>query len=388
MDVPNGWSTCNLGEVCSVRNKTHVDSELYIGLEHIGQGNNILVARGNAKEFRSTKNTFKKGDVLYGKLRPLLNKVFLAIEDGYCSTDILPLQVNGKISAEYLLRVLTHSNFLSFAVATSSGTKMPRTNWSDIRDFKVLLPSSQEQHDIALILSNMDKLIQKTDQIIEQTQRLKKGLMQKLFTKGIGHREFKVNIYEFDKKVFIPLSWQVTNLSYVCDILDSQRIPIEESERKRRKGDIPYYGASGIIDYIDDFIFDEELLCLAEDGENLRSKALPLAFIIQGKTWVNNHAHVLRPRHEFANIQYLEYFLNYKSYDNYLSFTAQPKLNQESMKKIKIILPPLHEQKMIALIIINVDTKIKNYQNYSIVLEKLKIGLMQNLLTGKIRVKV
>ena len=101
-------------------------------------------------------------------------------------------------------------------------------------------------------------------------------------------------------------------------------------------GNIPYYGASGVIDYVNDYIFDEKLLCLGEDGENLRSRVKPLAFTIQGKSWVNNHAHVLRPNNLTIH-EYLECYLNQISVIQHLDFSAQPKLNQTEMKKIKFI---------------------------------------------------
>ncbi|MGB6674958.1 MAG: restriction endonuclease subunit S [Candidatus Nitrosopolaris sp.] len=193
--------------------------------------------------------------------------------------------------------------------------------------------------------------------------------------------DVKRETYEFHKEVLLPRTWTITQLSDLCEILDGQRIPIEESERKKRKGMYPYYGASGIIDYMDGFIFNERLLCLAEDGENLRSRVLPVAFTIDGKTWVNNHAHVLRPKKEKTDHQYLEYFLNYKLFDNYLSFTAQPKLTQEAMRKIRIILPNIGEQQKIASILSKVDELIKKTDQLIEQTRRLKKGLMQRLFT-------
>ena len=202
--------------------------------------------------------------------------------------------------------------------------------------------------------------------------------MQELKKVGQG---YKLISYEFNKQIVIPGNWALMKLTETCDILDAQRIPIEESERKRRKGNFPYYGASGIIDCIDDFIFNEKLLCLAEDGENLRSRVLPVAFIIEGKTWVNNHAHVLKPKANVADVKYLEYFLNHKKYEKYLSFTAQPKLTQEEMKKILVILPPLIEQRKIASILSKVHELIKKIDQIIEETQRLKKGLMKRLFT-------
>ncbi len=119
---------------------------------------------------------------MYGKLRPLLNKVWLATEEGHCSTDILPLQTKENIVPTILLLVLTDYRFFWFAVSYSSGTKMPRTNWSDMKNFLVFLPSVIEQQKIATILSNIDDKITSQEQYKEKLERLKKSLMQKLLT--------------------------------------------------------------------------------------------------------------------------------------------------------------------------------------------------------------
>ncbi|NLU40216.1 MAG: restriction endonuclease subunit S [Bacteroidales bacterium] len=146
----------------------------------------------------------------------------------------------------------------------------------------------------------------------------------------------------------LPKGWEIKKLGEVCENLDSKRIPI--TQNKRKKGDIPYYGASGIVDYVSDFIFNEDLLCVSEDGANLLARTYPIAFPISGKTWVNNHAHVLK----FPNLvtqKIVEIYLNSIRVDDYVSGMAQPKLNQAMLNKIKIPLPPLPEQQRIVSIL-------------------------------------
>ena len=182
IEIPQEWTIKKLNEVCNIRQNDKILSNLYVGLEHIGQGNNQIESTGTTDNFTSTKNTFCKGDVLYGKLRPLLNKVWLATNSGYCSTDILPLVSTSKIHARILLFVLTSSTFLWYAVGTSAGTKMPRTSWSDMKKFPIILPNVHEQTRIASILSGVDAYIQKNQEYKTKLERLKKGLMQKLLT--------------------------------------------------------------------------------------------------------------------------------------------------------------------------------------------------------------
>src|SRR5215211_2574345 len=113
IEVPDHWKTYSLSDLCRVRKSNSIESELYIGLEHIGQGTNRLESRGNVNDFTSTKNAFVKGDVLYGKLRPLLNKVWLATENGYCSTDILPIIPNERVLGIILMYILSSPRFVA-----------------------------------------------------------------------------------------------------------------------------------------------------------------------------------------------------------------------------------------------------------------------------------
>lgn len=136
-----------------------------------------------------------------------------------------------------------------------------------------------------------------------------------------------------------------------------------QAEREKVKGEIPYYGACGIVDYVDNFIFNEEILLVGEDGQNLISRNKPMAFIVRGKSWVNNHAHVLKMKSEI-DISFLRFYLNSIDYSNYITGSAQPKLNQGKLSKIKIPLPPLALQQKFASIVEKVE-KIKQSQKKS-----------------------
>ena len=252
-----------------------------------------------------------------------------------------------------------------------------------LREILIPIPSIKEQEKIASILSTVDEQIDNVDALIEKNKELKKGLMQTLLTKGIGHTKFKkTEIGE------IPEEWEVKKLECVFEILDSMRKPIKASDREKIEGDIPYYGASGVIDWINDYIFDEELILLGEDGENLNSRNSDLAFKISGKTWVNNHAHVFRViNKKECNIDFMVYYLEAKDYSIYIAGSAQPKITQAQCRKFLLPLPKKEEQDKIASILSEVDEKIAKYENKKQMLEELKKGLMQQLLTGKIRVK-
>lgn len=138
---------------------------------------------------------------------------------------------------------------------------------------------------------------------------------------------------------------------------DSKRRPVTKSARN--KGEIPYYGASGIVDYVSDYIFDGDFLLVSEDGANLIARSTPIAFSISGKTWVNNHAHVLQ-FNSYTERKLIEIYLNSIDLTPYISGGAQPKLNQANLNKIPIPVPPLEEQTRIVAILDKFDALVND----------------------------
>jgi len=151
-----------------------------------------------------------------------------------------------------------------------------------------------------------------------------------------------------DKKRKLPEGWRCVTLGNIVEFLDHMRIPVNEQERKKRVGPYPYYGATGQVGWIDDYIFDEDLVLLAEDGGPFGSKTNPIAYKISGKSWVNNHAHVLRPR-QGTDLNYVFYSLMLYDVTPYISGSTRGKLNQEIARSLPIFLPPtLDDQTRIA----------------------------------------
>lgn len=180
--------------------------------------------------------------------------------------------------------------------------------------------------------------------------------------------------------------WEEKKLGDIVKFLDGKRIPLKDSDRKKRSGPYPYYGASGIIDFIDDYIFDEELILLGEDGANIINRSSRLVFLAKGKYWVNNHAHVLKAL--FGNDQYfLSEQLERVNYAKYNTGTAQPKLNQEVCKKIPLKMPEILEQEKIASFLSTLDEKIEKLEKKQVLWEAYKKGMMQKIFSQELRFK-
>lgn len=144
----------------------------------------------------------------------------------------------------------------------------------------------------------------------------------------------------------------MVTLEDISENMDNLRKPVTSGNRE--KGTIPYYGASGIVDYVKGYIFEGDYLLVSEDGANLVARVTPIAFSVSGKTWVNNHAHVLR-FDEYATRRFVEMYLNSIDLSFYITGAAQPKLNQKNLNRIEIPLPSLEEQKRIVTILDKFD---------------------------------
>ena len=169
--------------------------------------------------------------------------------------------------------------------------------------------------------------------------------------------------------------WKTAQLGDVIELFDSQRVPLNSRERQEREGEYPYYGAQGVIDHIDGYIFDGRYILVAEDGENLNSKKLPLALFATGKFWVNNHAHILRGKSGVADDTFLLACLNNADIKPFVTGAAQPKLSQANMRLIEIPLPPLLVQRRIAGILSAYDELMENSQRRIRLLEAMARAL-------------
>jgi len=154
----------------------------------------------------------------------------------------------------------------------------------------------------------------------------------------------------------IPNGWSIRQLGDLTENHDASRIPVKEADR--RLGPYPYYGASGIVDHVDGYLFDGEYLLIAEDGENLRTRQTPIAFVARGKFWVNNHAHIVRGN-ALANTRFLMYALTATEVSGYLTGSTMPKLTQGNMNRIPILTPPVDEQQAMVAMLGALDDKIE-----------------------------
>jgi len=177
-----------------------------------------------------------------------------------------------------------------------------------------------------------------------------------------------------------PSDWEKKGIAECAEIRDSERIPLNSSEREEiQPGNIPYYGANGIVDYVDDYIFNSELILLAEDGGHFEEyEERPVAYRVSGKAWINNHAHILEAK-EGINTEYLFYGLEHRNLVPYVSGSTRSKLTQSMLRKVRVPAPPLPEQRKIASVLYAVDQAIQKTEAIIEQAERVKRGLVQDL---------
>ena len=191
------------------------------------------------------------------------------------------------------------------------------------------------------------------------------------------HQEIERDHVVLAEKKDLPVSekWREFCLGELTDNFDYIRVPVKREDR--RSGPYPYYGASGIVDYVDDYLFDGKFLLIAEDGENLRTRNTPIAFLAEGKFWVNNHAHIVQGNRK-ANTHFLMHALSSLDISGYLTGSTMPKLTQDNLNRISLRAPPLHEQGAVAHILGTMDDKIELNRRMNETLEAMARSLFKS----------
>jgi len=412
--IPEDWDTDILENIISPNDGikrgpwgSMLRKEFFVSSGYkVYEQKNVILNRFDIGEYYITEEKFKElkdyevkpGDILITSAGSIGEIAIVpeSIEPGIFNQALIRIRLNeNKIDKLFFVN-LWRSSIINKQLQTLSwgATQKNLGSVKFIKNLKLPLPPLEEQKAIAEVLSTIDKEIENIKKAIENTEKLKKTLMNLLLTgkiriknengKFVFYKETKFKNTEIGR---IPEDWDIKKLEDIVEIYDSKRIPLNEIERLNRKGPYPYCGANGIIDYIDNYIFDGEFVLLAEDG-GYYGPFENSAYLMSGKFWANNHVHVLKAKEEISNNRFLVYMLNFLDLRPYLVGSTRPKLNQEAMRKIKIPLPPLEEQKAIAEVLSTIDKKKELLQKKKELMEKIKKWFMQKLLTGEIRIKI
>lgn len=389
-DVPEHWEVNRLKYNFQLLTEKTENRTKAIALENIESWTGRFIE--TETEFDGDGVAFVKDDILFGKLRPYLAKVLKADSSGEAVGDFFVLRPQKTIDSNFAAYYLRSEDFIDIIDGATFGSKMPRVSWDFMGYVNIPLPPLPEQQAIAAFLDRetgrIDTLVAKKKRLVELLREKRTALISRVVTKGLD-LTVKMKPSGVEWLGDVPEHWEMKPLRYLFENLDSKRIPLSSEERGGLEKIYPYYGASGIIDFVDNYIYDSTLILVAEDGANLLSRSTPLAFRAEGKYWVNNHAHILRPKYDA--LSYWESLLQIFDYTPHISGSAQPKLTAENLGSIVLPLPPLPEQQAIAAFLDRetgkIDALIAKVETAIEKLKEYRGALISAAVTGKIDVR-
>jgi type I restriction enzyme, S subunit len=291
------------------------------------------------------------GDFVLNNQQAWRGSVGVSDYSGIVSPAYLVLALSKRYLARYANLLFRDQNMVCQYLVCSKGVGTIQRNlyWPHLKRVGVIVPPPEEQATIVRFLDyvthRLDKVIRTKRKTIALLKEQKQAIIHRAVTRGLIP-----NVPLKDSGIpwlgQIPTHWEVCRVKDQFLCLNPHRIPLSSVERGAMTSHkYDYYGASGVIDKVDDFLFDDELLLIAEDGANLVLRNLPLAIIARGKFWVNNHAHILKPKG--CSLEYMAGYMETLNYQPWISGAAQPKLTKDRLLSIAISIAPVTEQSAI-----------------------------------------
>ena len=290
----------------------------------------------------------------------------------------------------YLLRYLARNGFI---LSLAKGIRERSTDFRfyDFKELYLPVPTRKEQDAIVTYLdaatSKIDEAIAQQQKMINLLNERKQIIINNAVTKGLDPN-VKMKPSGIDWIGDIPEHWQLIPYRYLFYNLDYLRMPITADQRSRNNPQYDYYGASGVIDKIDHYNVEDKVLLIGEDGANLLLRNLPLIYKANGRFWVNNHAHILKPIRD--DYDYMAYVMEAADYTLYITGSAQPKLSQSNLNSVKLPIPPINEQKDIVDSLsrntIGIDTALEIAIKQISLLQERKQIIINDVVTGKVKV--
>ena len=365
------WEQCKLGEFVNIVSgdapSTFISGNcIYVKVDDLNYSDRIQLSSSNLVNANPKAHLVNTGATIFPKRGAAImtNKVRIMGQDGYLDTNMMAL-IPKEIDKDFLFTFIQKTGLYKIADTST----IPQINNKHIEPYMIQVPTNKEQECIGIFFEKIDKIITLHQRKLDNLKLKKKALLQKLFPKN-GERYPELRFSGFTD------TWEQRKLRDIVDFLDGQRKPLKESDRI--KGKYPYYGASGIIDYINDYLFDENLVLLSEDGANIIDRNYPVCFIATGKYWVNNHAHVLKVKTGVID-KFICESLERLDYTKFNTGTAQPKLNQDICQKIVITIPNEDEQKCISEFLDRINNIITLHQRKLDHLKLQKKALLQQM---------
>ena len=289
-------------------------------------------------------------------------------KEGIIANNMFKINLDNSIVLNrYAYYYLKQDIVYNYLRGSQNSSTMPSINFGILNKLEIEVPSIDNQRKIVKILNDIDEKIDLNNQINNNLYEMGDNLYNEYFGK------YKDNL---------PSDYNIVKLNEVADNFDSKRKPMSNRERKQHRGIYPYYGATSIIDYVDDYIFDDTYLLMGEDGTVKTDDGYPVLQYIWGKNWINNHAHVLKGKN--ISTELLMFALRKINIENIITGAVQPKINQENMNKIEFVIGSDSKNKELEDILKKLMDKSKNIIEENKRLEELRETLLPKLMNGEI----
>lgn len=395
-------ATVRLSDLCDLISEPVKPGErpdaLYLGLEHLASGRLVRTGCGQASDMRSNTSAFQPEDVLYGKLRPYLDKAVLADQAGVSTTELLVLRAKAGVDPRFLAAVVHSPRFLEYSIAGTTGVQHPRTSWAHIREFEAPAFTLDDQRRVAEILWLVHEAINRTEDLVEEAQALKRAAMQTLFTRGLrGEAQKETEIGP------VPESWGLRSIGDIFEI--GQGLSLKGNLSNDHQG-IPFLRTSNVYWGTIEL---ETVSRMNLSGEAPPSKLLRTGDLLvceggeigRAAVWegeipgclYQNHLHRLRPldtsrTHSKFTMSWLEEGFKHRNvYEGAGNRTTIPNLSRARLAELSIPDPSADEQREIVNILDAIDRKIDLHRRKRAVLDEMFKALLHKLMTGEIRLR-
>lgn len=332
------------------------------------------------------------GDFVINKMKSWQGSYGVSKYEGIVSPAYFTCKLRG-VDPQFFSQAIRSKAYIGFFMQYSKGIRVDQWDLdpSSMKDIPFILPPLDEQKKIVPYLNaataKIDEVIAQQQCMINLLNERKKIVINHAVTKG-----FNPNVKYKETGIAwigaIPEHWQLMQLRYTATNHDNLRQPITADQRDRNDPQYDYYGASGVIDRIDHYNVDDKVLLIGEDGANLVLRNLPLVYKAEGKFWVNNHAHILKPRGN--DYDFMALVLEAADYTLFITGSAQPKLSQANMNAVKLPIPPIEEQREIVAGIKpkleKIDSFIEQHSSMVSFLQERKQIIINDVVTGKVKV--
>lgn len=400
--IPEGWNVEVFSNVIAINPKRaikkgttarKISMQNLIEFKRTIDGFELSEFKGGSK--------FQNEDTLMARITPCLENGKTAYVDlledneiAFGSTEFIVLSGKDNLTRNDFVYYLAISpKIRRIAIQSMTGTSGRQRIQADLLgDVEIGIPSLSEQHRIAKILSNLDSKIE----LLQKQNKTLEAIGQAIFKHWFVDFEFPNEegksykssggemVFNEELGKEIPKGWDVGKLGDIIENFDSKRIPLSSREREKRKGKFPYYGATKIMDYVDDYLFNGTYILMAEDGSVTDDGGYPVLQYVWGKFWVNNHAHIIKGKG--ISTEFLYVLLLRTKISEYVTGAVQPKLNQTNMNSIKILIPDSLSVKSFDKLIQDMFIKQKSLYEQIQSLQKIRDSLLPKLMSGKIRV--